>query len=59
MEESAAAAAALEDQAARLNEAVAVFKIARSQAVKAAPVKTYVPKAQPAATVAEANWETF
>jgi methyl-accepting chemotaxis protein-1 (serine sensor receptor) len=29
VEESAAAAAALEDQAARLNEAVAVFKIAR------------------------------
>jgi methyl-accepting chemotaxis protein-1 (serine sensor receptor) len=48
VEESAAAAAALEDQAARLNEAVAVFKITRNQAVKAAPVKTYVPKAQPA-----------
>ena len=59
VEESAAAAAALEDQAARLNEAVAVFKITRNQAVKAAPVKTYVPKAQPAATASEANWETF
>ncbi|STD25387.1 methyl-accepting chemotaxis sensory transducer [Enterobacter asburiae] len=34
VEESAAAAAALEDQAARLNEAVAVFKITRNQAVK-------------------------
>ncbi|WP_257896258.1 methyl-accepting chemotaxis protein, partial [Enterobacter chuandaensis] len=59
VEESAAAAAALEDQAARLNEAVAVFKITRNQAVKAAPVKTYVPKAQPVAAVSEANWETF
>ena len=59
VEESAAAAAALEDQAARLNEAVAVFKITRNQAVKAAPVKTYVPKTQPAATASEANWETF
>ena len=59
VEESAAAAAALEDQAARLNEAVAVFKITRNQAVKAAPVKTYVPKAQPAAAASEANWETF
>ena len=59
VEESAAAAAALEDQAARLNEAVAVFKITRGQAVKAAPVKTYVPKTQPVATASEANWETF
>ncbi|MBW9468145.1 methyl-accepting chemotaxis protein [Enterobacter roggenkampii] len=59
VEESAAAAAALEDQAARLNDAVAVFKITRNQAVKAAPVKTYVPKAQPVAAASEANWETF
>ncbi|KAI3492576.1 hypothetical protein L1887_42879 [Cichorium endivia] len=59
VEESAAAAAALEDQAARLNEAVAVFKITRNQAAKAAPVKTYVPKAQPAAAASEGNWETF
>ncbi|MNY32235.1 Methyl-accepting chemotaxis protein III [compost metagenome] len=59
VEESAAAAAALEDQAARLNEAVAVFKITRGQAVKAAPVKTYAVKAKPAATVNEAHWETF
>mgnify|MGYP002617884516 CR=1 FL=1 len=59
VEESAAAAAALEDQAARLNDAVAVFKITRNQAVKAAPVKTYVPKAQPVAAASEGNWETF
>ena len=58
VEESAAAAAALEDQAARLNDAVAVVKITRNQAVKAAPVKTYAPKAQPVAA-SEANWETF
>ncbi|MNO05985.1 hypothetical protein D3C81_2275770 [compost metagenome] len=59
MEESAAAAAALEDQAARLNEAVAVFKITRGQAVKAAPVKIPTAKAKPAAALNEANWETF
>ncbi|MNO06109.1 Methyl-accepting chemotaxis protein III [compost metagenome] len=59
VEESAAAAAALEDQAARLNEAVAVFKITRGQAVKAAPVKTYVAKAKPAAAMVDGNWETF
>ena len=57
--EESAAAAALEDQAARLNDAVAVFKITRNQAVKAAPVKTYAPKAQPVAAASEANWETF
>ena len=59
VEESAAAAAALEDQAARLNEAVAVFKINRSRAVKAAPVKTFAAKVKPTATVSDGNWETF
>jgi len=59
VEESAAAAAALEDQAARLNEAVAVFKINRSRAVKAAPVKTFAAKVNPTATVSDGNWETF
>jgi methyl-accepting chemotaxis protein-1 (serine sensor receptor) len=59
VEESAAAAAALEDQAARLNEAVAVFKITRNQAVKAAPVKTYVPKAQPVAAASEGTGKRF
>ncbi|MEX9253319.1 methyl-accepting chemotaxis protein [Pseudenterobacter timonensis] len=59
VEESAAAALALEEQAARLTEAVAVFKITRKQAVKAAPVKTYVAKAQPLAAASEANWEKF
>ena len=59
VEESAAAAAALEDQAARLNEAVAVFKINRSRAVKAAPVKTFAAKVKSTATVSDGNWETF
>ncbi|WP_449554856.1 methyl-accepting chemotaxis protein [Lelliottia amnigena] len=59
VEESAAAAAALEDQAARLNEAVAVFKINRGRAVKAAPVKTFAAKVKPTATVSDGNWETF
>lgn len=59
VEESAAAAAALEDQAARLNEAVAVFKITRNQVVNAAPVKSYTPAAKPVAATSEANWETF
>jgi len=59
VEESAAAAAALEEQAARLNEAVAVFKIARGQAAKAAPVKTYTAKAKPVLATTDANWETF
>jgi len=59
VEESAAAAAALEEQAARLNEAVAVFKIAHGQAAKAAPVKTYTAKAKPVLATTDANWETF
>ena len=59
VEESAAAAAALEDQAARLNEAVAVFKITRNPVVNAAPVKSYTPAAKPVAATSEANWETF
>jgi len=59
VEESAAAAAALEEQAARLNEAVAVFKIVHGQATKAAPVKTYTAKAKPVLATTDANWETF
>ena len=59
VEESAAAAAALEEQAARLNEAVAVFKIARGQALKTPVTKTVTHKAKPVAAVSEANWETF
>ena len=63
VEESAAAAAALEEQASRLTQAVAVFRIQhdqqRARGVAAAkPVSTAQPRK---ATVADAgdNWETF
>jgi methyl-accepting chemotaxis protein len=61
VEESAAAAAALEEQASRLNEAVAVFKINRRAPTlaKAAHVKTPQPKIKQVMPVSEANWETF
>ncbi|EJF29593.1 MULTISPECIES: methyl-accepting chemotaxis protein [Enterobacteriaceae] len=61
VEESAAAAAALEEQASRLNEAVAVFKISRRapSLVKAAQVKTPQLKAKQVMPVSDANWETF
>nr|WP_318383253.1 methyl-accepting chemotaxis protein [uncultured Enterobacter sp.] len=60
VEESAAAAAALEDQASRLNDAVAVFKVTRGQqTAKVEPVRTHTAKAKPAISVSEANWETF
>ena len=59
VEESASAASALEEQAARLNETVAVFKISRQQSMQRAPVKkAFVPTAK-AAPLNEANWETF
>ena len=59
VEESATAAAALEEQAARLNETVAVFKITRKQRMQKASVrKAHVPAAN-AAPQNEANWETF
>ncbi|ATF94364.1 Serine chemoreceptor protein [Cedecea neteri] len=61
VEESAAAAAALEEQASRLNEAVAVFKINRRvpTLAKAAHVKTPQPKIKQVMPVSDANWETF
>ncbi|NIF33407.1 HAMP domain-containing protein [Enterobacter sp. Cy-643] len=61
VEESAAAAAALEEQASRLNEAVAVFKISRRapSLVKAAHVKTPQLKTKQVMPVSDANWETF
>lgn len=61
VEESAAAAAALEEQASRLNEAVAVFKINRRAPIlaKAVHVKTPQLKAKQAMPVSDANWETF
>ena len=63
VEESAAAAAALEEQASRLTQAVAVFRIQHDQqrardVAAAKPVSTAQPRK---ATVADAgdNWETF
>ena len=65
VEESAAAAAALEEQASRLTQAVAVFRIQQGQAstarepvsVAAAPAPDTLRKA--AATDTGENWETF
>ena len=65
VEESAAAAAALEEQASRLTQAVAVFRIQQSQASAArepvsavnAPAAGSLRKA--AATDTGENWETF
>jgi len=64
VEESAAAAAALEEQASRLTQAVAVFHIQQEQqrARGAASVKSVSTTVQPRkAAVAETgdNWETF
>ena len=64
VEESAAAAAALEEQASRLTQAVAVFRIQQSQAnagresaSAAAPAPVMLRKA--AVTDSGENWETF
>jgi Methyl-accepting chemotaxis protein len=61
VEESAAAAAALEEQAGRLSEAVSAFRITSSTpgvvvASSPAPLKAV---AQPAARHTDENWETF
>ncbi|MBK0079449.1 Tar ligand binding domain-containing protein [Kosakonia sp. S58] len=61
VQESAAAAAALEEQAARLTETVAVFKVNRSRDVQRPALRSPVAMAKTPATasVNEANWETF
>ncbi|WP_431021823.1 methyl-accepting chemotaxis protein [Erwinia rhapontici] len=66
VEESASAAASLEDQASRLTQAVAVFRIARQGSVAPAPLKRPALKGTPArkapavaAPVSDSNWETF
>ncbi|WP_455915610.1 methyl-accepting chemotaxis protein [Pantoea agglomerans] len=66
VEESATAAAALEDQASRLTQAVAVFRVRKESGFKpAAKVSTVKPAASPVARKATApvasdsNWETF
>ncbi|HCB1917793.1 TPA: methyl-accepting chemotaxis protein [Citrobacter braakii] len=63
VEESAAAAAALEEQASRLTQAVAVFRIQHDQqrarnVAAAKPVSTVQPR-KAAVTDAGDNWETF
>ncbi|WP_034915480.1 methyl-accepting chemotaxis protein [Erwinia sp. 9145] len=63
VEESATAAAALEDQASRLTQAVAVFRLRKEQSLSAArpvPAKALLSPGRVAApAVAEGNWETF
>ena len=67
VEESAAAAAALEDQAGKLNEAVAVFKLNRAQSrmASAAPKASSFSAPEPAVSLKAApaggsdNWENF
>ena len=63
VEESAAAAAALEEQASRLTQAVAVFRIQhdqqRARDVAAAKTVSTVQPRKAAATDAGDNWETF
>lgn len=64
VEESAAAAAALEEQASRLTQAVAVFRIQHEQqrardVATAKPASATVQPRKAAATDAGDNWETF
>jgi methyl-accepting chemotaxis protein-3 (ribose and galactose sensor receptor) len=61
VEEASAAAASLEEQGARLTEAVGAFRLngaTAGRAVASAPVAKGVPL-RPAATVSGDNWETF
>jgi len=57
VQQSAAAAASLEDQATRLAQAVAVFQTGHARAPAAKPAEKALKKTQPAA--GEGNWETF
>ena len=63
VEESAAAAAALEEQASRLTQAVAVFHIQQEKALQEKPEERVVAmkpvQRKSAATDAGENWETF
>ncbi|QHM75201.1 Methyl-accepting chemotaxis protein I [Mixta theicola] len=67
VEESAAAAAALEEQASRLSQAVSVFRIGKEFAAAAVNLNAATKKSQGAAPAAAArkavaadeNWETF
>ncbi len=67
VQESASAAAALEEQASRLSQAVAVFRIRKEFAAAAVNVNTAAKKlsvatpvtAAPKSTARDENWETF
>lgn len=63
VEESAAASAALENQASQLREAVSAFRIKQgARSTAAAPAATSRPaalKPQTASVASDANWETF
>ncbi len=59
VEESAAAAAALEEQAGKLSEAVSAFRLASSARAVASPKTASAPVIQPAVARSEENWETF
>jgi len=60
VEESAAAANSLQDQAARLAQVVSLFKIARQAATApAAPARTLPAVRKLAPAAAETEWETF
>ena len=66
VEQSASAAASLEDQASRLTQAVAVFRIARQGSVAAAPLKrpqlkvaALSPPQAAATSASDSHWETF
>ncbi|WP_333617456.1 methyl-accepting chemotaxis protein [Mixta calida] len=67
VQESASAAAALEEQASRLSQAVAVFRIRKEFAAAAVNVNTAAKKPQSAASTpvarkaagSDENWETF
>ncbi|MEN5015206.1 methyl-accepting chemotaxis protein [Erwinia sp. Eh17-17] len=66
VEQSASAAASLEDQASRLTQAVAVFRIARQGSVAPAPLKrpqlkvaALSPPQAAATSASDSHWETF
>ncbi|MCQ6309844.1 Tar ligand binding domain-containing protein [Citrobacter freundii] len=60
VEEASAAAASLEEQAARLTEAVGTFRLTGTSAIKRPPVTTTPDQSRPqTATASGDNWETF
>ena len=59
VEESAAAAAALEEQAGKLSEAVSAFRLASSARAVASLKTASAPVVKPAVARSEENWETF